>query len=109
MKVLLDENLPHALRAQLPGHDVFTVQYLGWSGTKNGRLLTRAVNAGFDVMVTMDDGVAYQQNIATLRLSVIVLEAVSNDIDDLRPLLPRLRKTIKSAKPGTVQRIGLSS
>ena len=105
MKVLLDENLPHALRAQLPGHDVFTVQYLGWSGTKNGRLLIRAVNAGFDVMVTMDDGVPYQQNISTLRLAVIVLGAVSNDMDDLRPLMPRLRRAIKSIKPGTVMRI----
>jgi hypothetical protein len=105
MKVLLDENLPHALRAQLSGHDVFTVQYLGWSGTKNGRLLIRAVNAGFDVMVTMDDGVPYQQNISTLRLAVIVLGAVSNDMDDLRPLMPRLRRAIKSIKPGTVMRI----
>jgi hypothetical protein len=99
MKVLLDENLPHALRAELPGHDVFTVQYLGWSGTKNGRLLAQAVNTGFDVMVKMDDGVAYQQNVATLRLAVIVLESISNDIDDLRPLLPRLRRAIKSTKP----------
>jgi hypothetical protein len=105
MKVLLDENLPHALRAELPGHDVFTVQYLGWSGTKNGRLLAQAVNAGFDVMLTMDDGVAYQQNIATLRLAVIVLQAISNDIDDLRPLLPRLRRQIKRIRPGIVVRI----
>ena len=105
MKVLLDENLPHALRAQLPGHDVFTVQYLGWSGTKNGRLLTRAVDAGFDVMVTMDDGVAYQQKVAALRLGVIILEAASNDMGDLRPLVLRLRKAIKNIKPGRVLRI----
>jgi hypothetical protein len=106
MKVLLDENLPHALRAELPDHDVFTVQYLGWSGTKNGRLLAQAANMGFDVMVTMDSGVAYQQNIAALRLAVIVLEAISNDLDDLRPLLPRLRKAIKRIRPGIVLRIG---
>jgi hypothetical protein len=105
MKVLLDENLPHSLRAQLPGHEVFTVQYLGWSGTKNGLLLTQASNFGFDVMVTMDSGVAYQQNRATLRLAVIVLEAASNDMDDLRPLIVRLRKSLKDIKPGTVLRI----
>ncbi|MGD0541999.1 MAG: DUF5615 family PIN-like protein [Tepidisphaeraceae bacterium] len=105
MKVLLDENLPHTLRAELPGHDVFTVQYLGWSGTKNGSLWAQAADSGFDVMVTMDSGVAYQQNRATLRLAVIVLEATSNDIDDLRPLLVRLRRAIKSIKPGTVLRI----
>jgi len=94
MKVLLDENLPHELRGELAGHDVFTVQYLGWSGVKNGLLLAQAAGAGFDVMVTMDSGVAYQQNLATLPLSVIVLSAVSNDIEDLRPLLPRLRELL---------------
>jgi hypothetical protein len=60
MKVLLDENLPHALRRELPGHEVFTVQYLGWSGVKNGALLLQAAASGFDVMVTMDSGVPYQ-------------------------------------------------
>src|SRR6202041_2249042 len=106
MKVLLDENLPHALRDELPGHDVFTVQYLGWSGTKNGRLLARAIGDDFDVMVTMDNGVAYQQNIAALKLAIIVLEAESNDMNVLRPLIMRLRKAIKRAKPGAVVRIG---
>jgi predicted nuclease of predicted toxin-antitoxin system len=105
MKVLLDENLPHALRAELPDHDVFTVQYLGWSGTKNGLLLAKAADSGFDVMVTMDSGVAYQQNRAVLPLAVIILEATSNDIDDLRPLMARLRQAVKSIKPGTVVRI----
>jgi hypothetical protein len=105
MKVLLDENLPHSLRTELHGHDVFTVQYLGWSGTKNGRLLAQAVKAGFEMIVTMDTGVPYQQNIADLRLGIIVLEAESNDIDDLRPLLPRLRKAIKRIRAGAVVRI----
>lgn len=66
MKVLLDENLPHELRRELSGHEVFTVQYMGWSGVKNGLLLGRAAKAGFDVMVTMDSGVPYQQNLALL-------------------------------------------
>ncbi len=105
MKVLLDENLPHALRARLPGHDVFTVQYLGWSGTKNGLLLAQAADSGFDVVVTMDSGVAYQQNRATLPLAVIVLQAASNDIDDLRPLIAPLRQALKSIRPRMVLRI----
>jgi predicted nuclease of predicted toxin-antitoxin system len=105
MKVLLDENLPHALRGELPGHDVFTVKYLGWSGTKNGVLLAQAVKSGFNVIVTMDSGVAYQQNVAALSLAVIVLVADSNDIDDLRPLVPRLLRSLKKLKPGTVVRI----
>ena len=105
MKVLLDENLPHALRGELPGHDVFTVQFLGWSGTKNGRLLSRAVESGFDFIVTMDSGVPYQQNIAALPLALIVLVADSNDMDDLRPLIPRLLRSLKKRKAATVIRI----
>ena len=54
MKILLDENLPHALRLLLQGHDVYTVAYLGWSGTKNGALLQLAAEHGFDVMITLD-------------------------------------------------------
>ncbi|MGD0461462.1 MAG: hypothetical protein ABSB74_03135 [Tepidisphaeraceae bacterium] len=102
----MDENLPHALRAELPGHDVVTVQYLGWSGTKNGLLLSRAVSSDFEVFVTMDDGVAYQQNLGRLRLAVIVLHAASNDMEDLRPLVSRLRKALTSSRPGRVLRIG---
>ena len=59
MKVLLDENLPHRLRLFLPGHDVFTVDYLRWKGIQNGRLLALAAANGFDAMLTMDDGIAY--------------------------------------------------
>jgi hypothetical protein len=77
MKVLLDENLPRALRHELVGHDVFTVSYMGWSSTKNGALLARAAQHGFQVFVTMDNGVAYQQNPATLQLSVVILSAAS--------------------------------
>lgn len=53
MKILLDENLPHKLRHELLGHDVFTVQYQGWSGLKNGALLAQAAASGFEAMVTM--------------------------------------------------------
>jgi hypothetical protein len=94
MKVLLDENLPHALRQELPGHDVFTVTYMRWSGKKNGELLALAASQGFDVVLTMDSGIRYQQNVGKLPVTVIVLAAPSNDIDDLRPLLPTLLATL---------------
>jgi predicted nuclease of predicted toxin-antitoxin system len=87
MKVLLDENLPHALRHELPGHDVYTVQYMGWSGTKNGALLAKAAAQGFSAIVTMDNGMQHQQNVSHIALSLLVISAPSNDMDDLRPLL----------------------
>jgi len=105
MKVLLDENLPNELRRELSEHDVFTVQYLGWSGLKNGVLLARAAASGFDVMVTMDSGVPYQQNLAALPVAVVVLSAVSNDVDDLRPLIPKLLEALRTLVPKSVIRI----
>ncbi|MFI5379983.1 MAG: DUF5615 family PIN-like protein [Tepidisphaerales bacterium] len=102
MKVLLDENLPHDLRHEIAGHEVFTVQYLGWSGLKNGELLAQAAAAGFDVLLTMDSGVPYQQNITTLPLAIVVLKAASNDLDDLRPLVPSLLESLRNLKSKTV-------
>ena len=105
MKLLLDENLPHDLRRELAGHEAYTVQYLGWSGIKNGELLARAAASGFDALLTMDSGVPYQQNVATLGVAVIVLSAPSNDIDDLLPLLPKVLDLLNNLKPRTVVRI----
>jgi hypothetical protein len=105
MKVLLDENLPHALRHELSSHEVFTVQYMKWTGTKNGALLAKASKAGFQFMVTMDDGVEYQQNLKGLSIAIIILMAASNDMDDLLPLIPKLRRALKKPRPGTAIRI----
>jgi len=102
VKILLDENLPHDLRHHLTGHDVFTVQYMGWAGTRNGALLKRAAIDAFDVVLTMDNGVAYQQNILALPVCVVVLSAPSNDIDDLLPLVPVLLLRLQSLIPKTL-------
>jgi len=72
-RVLLDENLPHRLRLLLPSHTVITVAFQGWVGVSNGDLITAAEQAGFDVMVTADQGVSYQQNLTGRRLALVVL------------------------------------
>jgi len=87
MRILLDENLPHDLRALLHPHDVFTMAYLRWKGIDNGLLLQRAAEAGFDVLLTMDRGMQYEQNPRDLPCSVIVLRAPSNKIENLLPLV----------------------
>jgi hypothetical protein len=102
MKVLLDENLPHALRGLLLGHDAYTVAYLGWSATKNGALLQRAAADGFDVFLTLDNGVRYQQNQQTLPLAIVVVRAPSNDIDDLHPLMPDILAALAAVTPRTL-------
>lgn len=63
---------------------------MGWSGIENGDLLARAAAAGFEAMITMDSGIPYEQNLVNLPIAIVMLRAASNDIDDLRPLLPDL-------------------
>jgi hypothetical protein len=96
MRVLLDENLPHDLRHLIIGHDVATVTYQGWSGLKNGVLLRAAAAAGFDVLLTMDGGIMFQQNVQALPLSVLIISADSNDIDDLRPKVAQIMATLET-------------
>jgi predicted nuclease of predicted toxin-antitoxin system len=105
MKLLLDENLPHELRQELPGHDVYTVHFMGWKGLSNGVLLAQAAAAGFDALITLDSGVRYQQNVAALLMSVVVLSAPSNDIDDIRPLISRLLVALNHLKPKSMARV----
>ena len=105
MRILLDECLPRRLKDELPEHDVRTVPEAGWQGLKNGELLALAAGH-FDVFVTIDAGIAYQQNMATIALGVIALKARSNRIQDLRPLMPRLREALVTVGPGRWERVG---
>jgi hypothetical protein len=73
MKVLLDEDVPHDLRPLLTEHDVFTAAHLGWAGVKNGSLLKLVEESGFDVFVTADQNLSYQQNLSSRAFGVVVL------------------------------------
>ena len=101
VRVLLDECVSKKLRRELPDHDTRTVAEMGWSGTKNGPLLRRAAQE-FDVFVTVDQGIEYQENLTGADLAVVIMVAPSNDIDDLRPLMPRVRDGVEQATCGQV-------
>jgi len=105
MRILLDESLPIELRDELPQHSVRSVQEMGWSALKNGELLRRAVDQ-FDVFLTADQNLQYQQNIKSLPLAVAVLVAKSNRIQSLRPLVPDLLQALASLEPRTLFRVG---
>jgi predicted nuclease of predicted toxin-antitoxin system len=105
MRILLDESLPKELRSELPGHEVRTVQEMGWSNVKNGDLLARSV-AQFDVFITADQNLQYQQNLSTLPVAIVVLVARSNRIQELRPLIPELLVSLSALRPRTLVRIG---
>jgi predicted nuclease of predicted toxin-antitoxin system len=102
MRLLLDENLDWRLRRDLPGHQVESVPLIGWAGFENGELLVKAVDARFDVLVTMDSNMVHQQNIAKYPIAVIALRAPSNRLADTRSLMPTLLALLPKAQSGTV-------
>jgi hypothetical protein len=89
----------------LTGHTVRTVQQEGWAGLKNGELLRRAASAGFDVFVTADQNLQFQQNLTGAGLGVVVLVARSTALEDLRPLVPTALGAIGKVQPGEVIRV----
>ena len=105
MRILLDECMPRGLRRDLAGHEVYTVQELGFAGLANGALLQQAVAAGIEVFLTVDRGIEHQQYVEAIPIAVIALRARSNDIVDLRPLIPAALAAIGSALSGRVTRI----
>ena len=106
MKVLLDECLPRRLKRDLSGHQIFTVLEMGWAGVKNGALLRLIQDAAFDVFVTIDGNLTYQQNLKGVNLAIIVLRARDNTIESLRPLAPAILAAIQRISVGEMIAIG---
>ncbi len=105
MRVLLDEQIPIDLSSELHGHAVETVVGRGWAGIKNGELLSR-VKGHYDVLITMDRGIEFQQRFSTLPFGIVIVRAASNRMQHLRPLVPAILAAITAAKPGQVERVG---
>ena len=103
MKVLLDENLDHALRKLLGPHEVVTVTYMGWPGLQNGALLRAAEESGMDVLLTGDQTLSYEQNLTGRRLAIVALSAIQLPI--LKENLTKIIAAIEAAVPGTFQAV----
>ena len=102
MRLLLDENLDWRLSRDLIGHETDSVPLLGWGGTKNGALLKRAAESGYNVLITIDGGIFHEQNIKLLPLAVIALRARTNRLADTRPLMPEVLRMLGSVRSGTL-------
>ena len=100
MKILVDESLPPSLRHEFIGHDAFSTQYMGWLSLGNGVLLAAASDNGFDVLITRDKSIEYQQNLLRLGMALITLRVHSNRRKDLVPLMPRVLRVLPNLKPG---------
>jgi predicted nuclease of predicted toxin-antitoxin system len=98
MRLLLDECVPARLRKALPGHEVVTVVQAGWSGIKNGKLLALAATQ-YEAFVTVDKNLPYQQNQSSLPVAVVMLDAVSNELHHLLPLIPALEAALSRLAP----------
>jgi predicted nuclease of predicted toxin-antitoxin system len=105
MKLLLDECIDGRLARELSGHEVKTVPQMGWAGVKNGRLLALA-EAEFNVFVTVDRNLSFQQNLPQFKLAVMVLHAKTNKLSDLKPLAPSILAALPQVKNGEVTHVG---
>jgi Domain of unknown function (DUF5615) len=106
VRVLLDECVDRRLARDILGHDVRTVPEVGWAALTNGELLARA-QRDFDIFVTVDRNLPFQQDLSRFSFAVIVLRAASNRLGDLRSLMPELLATLPVARSGEVTWVGV--
>jgi len=105
MRILIDECIDERFRNSLPGHDCQTARYAGFAGLKNGALLNAAETARFDVFLTMDQSIEYQQNLTGRNIAIIIFRAKSNRLKDLSPHVSSCLAHIASIRPGQIVRI----
>jgi len=101
MRILLDHNVPAPLRYWLIEHQVETAYERGWAEITNGDLLRMAEEAGFEVMITTDKGIRYQQNLAGRKLALVVID--TNDWTKIRNWKSLMLDAISAISPGTLQ------
>jgi Domain of unknown function (DUF5615) len=104
VKLLLDECIDRRLAKEINEHEVVTVPEAGWASVQNGKLL-RFAQEQFDVFITVDRNLAFQQHLSQFKIAVIVLEAKTNSLKDLRLLIPQLQRILSAAPKGQVTRI----
>ncbi|HEY3781907.1 MAG TPA: DUF5615 family PIN-like protein [Fimbriimonadaceae bacterium] len=102
MKILLDENLHISLPQFMPSLNVTHVLALGWQGTKNGKLMAKAQDAGFEVIVTADKNMPYQQNIRNMALALVVLDIHPNALMHQAACVPMLDELLPNVVAGEV-------
>ncbi len=106
MRILLDECLPRKLKGHFASHDCQTVPEALLAGKKNGELLAIAERQGFEIFLTMDRGLEYEQNLKGRRIAIITLRAKSNRLADVAPLVDECLRLIRSIRPGQIVPVG---
>lgn len=106
MELLLDECIDRRLARELLGQSVRTATQMGWATYKNGALLSLAEKE-FDVFITVDQNLSFQQNLSRFDIAILVLRAQTNKLEDLRPLVPKILTTLAKIKPKQTITIGI--
>ncbi len=99
MKLLLDECIDRRLAREFVGCDVKTVPQMGWAGIKNGQLLALAEEE-FDIFITVDRNLSFQQNLPQFNIAVVVLQASSNRLADMKPVVPNILAILATVTKG---------
>ena len=105
MRVLIDECLDERVRLLFLDHECQTVRFAGMAGLKNGRLLDKAEAAGFDVLITGDQSISHQQNMAGRKIALMIFCGSTNRLRDLSPLVPAATSALRTIGRGGVVRI----
>ena len=105
MRVLLDECVPRKFKEHFPGHESVTVPELGLAGKKNGELLSLAEEAGFQVFITLDQGIEYEQNLMGRRIAIVLVRAKSSRLVDLVPHMAEILEKLGTIEPGQLVQI----
>jgi len=105
MKIILDESVPQKLRLLIDGHMVVTTWFQGWSGLKNGALLTAAEEAGFDLFITADQEISYQQNLTGRKMALLVLS--TNNWDFVKAAAGKIMASVNAITPGSYTEIDI--
>ena len=105
MRILFDESLPIGIAALLTGHKATSVQRAGWSGVKNGKLLALA-STQFEVFLTVDQNIEFQQNLAVLPIAVVILVVRRTRIQAIEPLIPELLGLLQNLPQRVLRKVG---
>jgi predicted nuclease of predicted toxin-antitoxin system len=106
MKILLDECIDRKLAREFTDYEIKTVPTMGWAGIKNSQLLALAEKE-FDVFITVDRNLSFQQNLTQFNIAVVVLQASSNRLADLKPLVPKILEVLSSTIKGQATLVSL--
>jgi len=102
MKILLDENFPVKLKSEFKGFEVFTVAEMNWKGKKNGELLYLMNQNKFDVLITIDKNLQYQQNLNKYKIDIIILNLKDTRENFIKSFIPEVITRMKSEATGKV-------